>query len=62
VPVHPSAEVNFALPRQFSVPVSSLVTPVVFGHLISNSIGAEYLLQEGFRQTFGWQESLGHLF
>jgi hypothetical protein len=31
VSLHPSAEVNFALPRQFSISVSSIVTPVVFG-------------------------------
>jgi hypothetical protein len=36
VPAHPSAEVNFALLRQFSVFVSPNVTPVVFGGLISN--------------------------
>jgi hypothetical protein len=36
VPVHPSAELNFALPRKFSVSVSLIVTMVVFGDLISN--------------------------
>jgi hypothetical protein len=33
---YPSTEVNFALPRQFSIPVSSFMTLVVFGDLISN--------------------------
>jgi hypothetical protein len=30
VPVHPSAEVNFAVPRQFSASVPSIVMLVVF--------------------------------
>jgi hypothetical protein len=38
VPVHPSAEVNFALLRQFSVSVSAIVTSVVCGDLISNKV------------------------
>jgi hypothetical protein len=29
VPAQPSAEINFALPRQFSIPVSLIMTPVV---------------------------------
>jgi hypothetical protein len=40
VPVHPSAEVKLALLRQFSIPVSSIVTLVVFRGLISNNLGA----------------------
>jgi hypothetical protein len=40
VPVHRSAEVNFTLPRQFSISVSSVVTLMVFGALISNNLGA----------------------
>jgi hypothetical protein len=36
VPGHLSTEVNFVLLRQFSIPVSLIVTPVIFGGLISN--------------------------
>jgi hypothetical protein len=43
-PVRPSAEINSTLPRQFFVSVSSIVTPVVFGHssgLIPSRRGAQ---------------------
>jgi hypothetical protein len=39
VPTYPSAKVNFALLRQFSTSVSSIVIPVVFRDLISNNLG-----------------------
>jgi hypothetical protein len=38
LPMHPSVEVNFGLPKQFSNSVSSIVPPVFFRGVISNKL------------------------
>jgi hypothetical protein len=45
VPTQPSAEVNFALLRQFSISVSSILTPVVFGVLFLTGCIGELSLE-----------------
>jgi hypothetical protein len=51
VPAHPSAEVNFALLRQFSVSLSLIIIPVVFDGLISNNCNPSY---SGSRDQKNW--------